>query len=109
MDRTVGIVGVITHFCGASGVCVRFEAFKEKWLYPYFALEKIEEKPKCQFKPYDKVLVKDNPNSEWHCEFFSHYREGQFSPWICIGGGWKYCIPYEGNEHLVGTTEEPNE
>lgn len=22
---------------------------------------------------------------------------------------WKYCIPYEGNEHLLGTSKDPEE
>ena len=25
------------------------------------------------------------------------------------GHGWLYCIPYEGHEHLVGTTDKPKE
>lgn len=28
-------------------------------------------------------------------------------PFICVGFEWKYCIPYEGNERLLGTTQNP--
>lgn len=26
-------------------------------------------------------------------------------PYYCVCASWNYCIPYEGNEHLLGTTE----
>ena len=61
------------------------------------------------FKPYDKVLVRDNPYEKWRCSFFSHYDEDDEYPYYCIGNHYAHCIPYEGNENLVGTTDEPKE
>lgn len=63
---------------------------------------------KHQFKPFDKVLVRDGDDIEWRCDFFSHLgdKEGVF---ICLTTWWKQCIPYEGNEHLLGTTNNPEE
>lgn len=62
------------------------------------------------FKPYDKVLVRDNPYEKWRCSFFSHYdKDDNTFPYQCIGIQFTHCIPYEGNEHLVGTTDEPKE
>ena len=63
------------------------------------------EKPKCEFKPFDKVLGRNEKDDVWEADLFSHYREGSQYPFRCIGFGRKYCIPYEGNEHLLGTTD----
>lgn len=61
------------------------------------------------FKPYDKVLVRDSEYDNWQCGLFSHYDKDNEYPYYCIGIHYAYCIPYEGNEHLVGTTGEPKE
>lgn len=65
-------------------------------------------KPKCSFKPFDKVLVRCNKDSVWRCELFSHYNtfNKQYS-YVCLSSVYKYCIPYEGNQHLLGTTNNP--
>ena len=59
-----------------------------------------------QFQPYDKVLARRIKSDEWSCTFYSHF-EGEHHN--CMGILFKHCIPYEGNEHLVGTTDEPKE
>lgn len=61
------------------------------------------------FKPYDKVLVRDSEYDNWQCGLFSHYDKDDEYPYYCIGIHYACCIPYEGNEHLVGTTGEPKE
>lgn len=64
----------------------------------------IEEKPKCEFKPFDKVLVKDVNCDIWHADIFSHV--DMFGRYICVGRSWLECIPYnEQTAHLLGTTE----
>lgn len=66
------------------------------------------ELPAPDFKPYDRVLVRDNGN-EWHCTFYSHF-DNNIGEHLCADGHYhEQCIPYEGNEHLVGTTDEPKE
>ena len=63
-------------------------------------------KPECPFKPFDKVLVRDDGTQDWCANYFSHYREyDQGYPYACMGVYYRYCIPYEGNEHLLGTTD----
>lgn len=62
-------------------------------------------------KPFDKVLVRDSDKEYWCINFFGFYNKitEQFH---CIGGtniGWDKCIPYEGNEHLLGTTDDCDE
>lgn len=66
----------------------------------------IEEKPKCEFKPFDKVLVKDSEDEEWHISFFAREivddSDGLPYKYECSSGAlWNYCIPFEGNEHLL--------
>jgi len=56
------------------------------------------------FKPFDKVLVRDGRGETWRAELFSHTIENDYS-FVCTSGKWMHCIPYEGNEHLLGTTE----
>ena len=67
----------------------------------------IDLKPKCKFKPFDKVLGRNEKDDVWEAELFSHYREESQYPFRCIGFARKYCIPYEGNEYLLGTTNNP--
>lgn len=64
--------------------------------------------PKCSFKPFDKVLVRCNEDSVWRCELFSHYNTfNKQCPYVCLSSVYKCCIPYEGNQHLLGTTNNP--
>lgn len=64
--------------------------------------------PKCSFKPFDKVLVRCNEDSVWRCELFSHYNTfNKQCLYVCLSSVYKYCIPYEGNQHLLGTTNNP--
>lgn len=64
----------------------------------------LNEKEKYQFKPFDKVLVRDD-DGVWFAGIFSHLRkDGEF---LCVGAGlWEQCIPYnEHTAHLLGTTD----
>lgn len=64
--------------------------------------------PKYLFKPFDKVLVRDDEDDVWKADYFSHYEEGdKIAPYVCVGSYYKLCIPYEGNEHLLGTKKSP--
>lgn len=65
------------------------------------------EEPKCEFKTFDKVLGRNEKDDVWEADLFSHYREESQYPFRCIGFSRKYCIPYEGNEHLLGTRNNP--
>lgn len=69
--------------------------------------EIVDLKPKCEFKPFDKVLGRNEKDEVWEAELFSHYREESQYPFRCIGFSRKYCIPYdEETAHLLGTTDE---
>lgn len=64
----------------------------------------VDIKKELQFKPFEKVLVRDSYDEMWRASFFSHIKEddGRYVT-TCIT--WRFCIPYEGNEHLLGTTD----
>ena len=64
-------------------------------------------KKEPQFKPFEKVLVRDSELNEWRCTFYSHFDfKGRYNH-NTISGAYVMCIPFEGNEHLVGTTKNP--
>ena len=57
-------------------------------------------------KVFDKVLVRDSNEGMWSASIFSHTWENRY---ICIGVWYNQCIPYEGNEHLLGTANDCDE
>ena len=63
--------------------------------------------------PFEKVLVRHNKDNKWCGSFFSHI-DGDFHShcykFVTIAGkSYPMCIPYEGNEHLRGTTDDCDE
>lgn len=65
----------------------------------------LEPEPECPFKPFDKVLVRNDGEQEWWATLFSSYRDGDY--WAIDGLRYSLCIPYEGNEHLAFTCDSP--
>lgn len=61
-------------------------------------------KTEYQFKPFEKVLVRNYEDTAWRAGLFSHIREDD-KRYVTSCLTWKYCIPYEGNESLLGTTK----
>ena len=59
---------------------------------------------KQKFKPFDKVLARDTEYEPWKADIYLGYDEGSSFPYICTGDAYNICIPYEGNEYLLGTT-----
>ena len=69
----------------------------------------VDLKPKVyELKPFDKVLVRDGKDEIWEPAFF--FRNlSQFNGYNyqTLGGEWRvYCVPYIGNESLLGTTKD---
>lgn len=63
--------------------------------------------PKCSFKPFDKVLVRDSDAGIWKAAHFSHY-DGEYEyPYFTTASAYKQCVPYDCNEHLLGTDKSP--
>lgn len=86
-----------------------FEAIKDKgyrWNAETKTLEKEEKKDKFDItalKPFDKVLVRNKESGHWMMEFFERVYENSY---LCYKGFWDNCVPYWGNEHLLGTTDD---
>lgn len=60
-------------------------------------------KPKVELKPFDKVLVRDDEDNAWQVSLFG-YKDATI--YRCNNGcSWNQCIPYFGNENLLGTTK----
>lgn len=67
---------------------------------------------KHEFKPFDRVLVRQEPGQTWKCALFSNMEpslcpEYKKDLYYTTCGYNRQCIPFEGNEHLAGTTDEP--
>ena len=65
----------------------------------------VDLKPKCEFKPFDKVLSRRCSEDYWVLNFYSHKTDYYH---VCIDGSSNLdCIPYnEETAHLLGTTDE---
>jgi len=59
------------------------------------------------FQPFERVLVRDLSNECWNADLFSHLIDDTDYPYQCCNKMWKQCIPYEGNEELLGTNKKP--
>lgn len=66
----------------------------------------VDLKPKWTPKPFDKVLVRDRKTYHWEVDLFGFKTEGPNIVYHCVGGSWKFCIPYIGNESLLGTIKD---
>ena len=65
----------------------------------------VDLKPKVELKPFDKVLVRDCKSDNWRANLFGYIgkKDGYYH---CVYANWAYCIPYTGNESLLGTTKD---
>ena len=72
----------------------------------------VDLKPKCEFKPFDKVLCRNSKDDTWEADFFARLTRKeidytQSGKYLCVGDLWMYCIPYnEETAHLLGTTDD---
>jgi hypothetical protein len=62
-------------------------------------------------KAYDKVLVRDTNVQVWVADLFSHVLDRPLGGYTfaCVGHYSYQCIPYLGNEHLLGTNSDCDE
>ena len=86
---------------------VTVEESKNSGKYNPDTLQVEPVKPTCPFKPFDKVLIRDSKKQIWIANYFSLYNEEDKDyPYVCMGGSYRYCIPYnEHTAHLLGTSE----
>lgn len=94
------------HYMTGIGECTLFPSKTQRdWCK--FKIKKERFDP-ATLKPFDKVLVRDNCESNWHPDIFGYKRDDRRCQ--CVYSFWKYCIPFnEETEHLMGTNEEAPE
>lgn len=67
----------------------------------------VDLKPKVELNPFDNVLVRHQKTEEWRANIFSHTdKTDEYLDYVCVNGRWEFCIPYIGNESLLGTTKD---
>lgn len=72
--------------------------------------KKVSDKPKCKLQPFERVLVRDDEDGVWEPDFFSCKASDDTElKYRCLTTVWKFCIPYEGNEHFLGTKDNPED
>lgn len=64
----------------------------------------VDLKPKVELKPFDRVLVRDSKSDNWRANLFGYIGKDGYCH--CVYANWAYCIPYEGNELLLGTSKD---
>ena len=57
---------------------------------------------KQEFKPFDRVLVKDDFNDPWKTDILFELCRSNHYYYRCATGYYRLCIPYKGNEYLLG-------
>lgn len=60
-----------------------------------------------EFKPFDKVLTRNDDRQIWHVSIYSHYQPNMLiKKHRCIDDAYEQCIPYnEETQHLIGTNK----
>lgn len=91
-----------------SAECLLFPS-KEVRDWSNFSLKEIE---KCNFKPFDKVIVRDDDADIWKCNFFSHIttykdeKDNSYDMYQCLDEAYCQCLPYnKETAKLIGTTD----
>ena len=95
-----------------DGECVLFPSKEQrdwsKFKAPWYQKDKFDPNT---LQPFDKVLVREHSNCVWKCNLFSYIiNTEEHYPIRCVGGVYKYCIPYnDDTKHLVGTKDQAPE
>jgi hypothetical protein len=100
--------GKIVKVCD-KGYCI--DAKGKGICYISFILEKdyelVNKFDISKLKPFDKVLVRADNKHVWSIQFFERLNTKLKDSFVCMGGyRYRQCIPYEGNEHLLNTTND---
>lgn len=106
-DVGIGDLGKTARLATEAEKNMLLEAIKCKG-YEWDA-EKLELRVRePEFKVFDRVLVRNHVSCPWNlAEYAFRDQKAPVFKYYTVGGSgwWKYCIPYEGNEHLLGKTE----
>lgn len=90
--------------------CIRLEKADYTWAPEWLELVSSETSPAVSadpsagLKPGMEVLVRDNDDKRWNKTTLTGFEHGRVFPYRTGIVGWRYAIPFKGNEHLENTT-----
>lgn len=114
LDRSVTTGVHVTRFATEEEKQKLFDAIKEngyKWNHETKTLEKLEKEKFdiTSLKPFESKVLARNFGA-WEPAFWGYYSKEYLLPFVVVGGNtFSQCIPYKGNEHLLGTTNDCDE
>lgn len=104
-DEYYGIVSDIDRLATDTEKLQFFDALAKKGkLWDVGKKQIVDLKPKVELKPFDKVLIRDFKDQAWQVSLFGYKDANNY--YCCNGCCWNQCIPYIGNESLLGTTKD---
>lgn len=104
-DEYYGFVSDIDRLATDTEKLQFFDALAKKGkLWDVGQKQIVDLKPNIELKPFDKVLIRDFESQAWQVSFFGY--KDRDSCYCCNGCSWNQCIPYIGNESLLGTTKD---
>lgn len=106
------IIGIVTHIYDDGSYKVEYQSGGISYVSPEYQdeWELVSNKFDINtLKPFDKVLVRDNNAQKWTADLFSLFDKSLIYPYSCVGHYTNQCIPYEGNEYLLGTSNDCND
>ncbi len=65
----------------------------------------IYKEPEHVFEPFEQVLVRDGDDLPWAPSHYGWENEKDNYQYHCGFSAFNQCIPYKGNEHLLGTSD----
>ena len=100
--------GIYCQSC--DGECIFFPSKDQR---DWSKFERFWDKPKVEkfdpmaLQPFDKILVRDEADFIWKCNFFAYINITKQYKVICVDLAYKTCIPYnDDTKHLLGTIED---
>lgn len=100
------VVFTITNIEEDTYVCGAYTAF---WFYDQDKYELVPNKFDINtLVPFEsRVLIRDNKIQKWYPAIWGFYDSEAINyKYKLVGVIARYCIPYEGNEHLLGTAND---
>lgn len=102
------------HYFDSSEECLLFPSRENRdwdsWVKPK-PKPKVERFDPETFQPFDRMLVRDEDDDIWRCDFFERLKKERCSFQVAaLFASWMCCIPYnDDTKHLLGTTDEAPE
>lgn len=99
------------HYFDSSEECLLFPSRENRdwdnWECPKPKVERFDPKT---LQPFDKILARDQDNTDWYCDFFACLRRREPYPVVTVSNLWRCCVPYnEDTKHLIDTADEAPE